>query len=287
MKLNFIYTLFIAALGAFIFLGNADGRATQANQGNTGAPGDEVSGGVARTCQTCHSSGSIGVTLDLSVFDESGTAVTEYLPGQTYDVSVSINHVSGPTPAGYGFQMVSLFDADNSDVAAWSDPSSNTQIATASANGRSYAEHNGTSSTNVFTVKWTAPEAGNGSVTFYSCGNGVNGGGTNGGDGAAINTLQLAEGTSTSTRNLASEMDIKVFPNPVKESLNIQLNNSEKGQYEINIINLAGQVLASETRTILADESTQLLDLRSLTSGAYFLQIINEKGSVVQKIFKQ
>ena len=198
------------ALG-FLLMSNSGGRATTQNWGNTGAPGDqEQSPGVAWTCQTCHN-GPIQTTIMIEVF-EAGTsmAVTDYLPGVTYDVKVTVDDVNNDA-AGYGFQIVSLIDDDESDVNGWSNPGTGVQIATAGETGRSYAEQAGTQDLGTFDVQWTAPAEGSGNVTFYAAGTAVNRAQGNSGDGGANTSVTLEENvvscllyTSPSPRDLST-----------------------------------------------------------------------------------
>lgn len=184
-----IQVLFLAGL-AFVFLNNSGGRANQANDGNTGAPGE--SGTV---CGNCHSSAAYGMTTTTLSINETGTAnpVTAYTPGTTYDVILTVNNTVG-TPSGYGFQMTAL-EGSNVDVADFNPTSINTQLATANnVGGRRYVEQDGTSSSNTFTMQWTAPSVGTGDVTFYRIGNSVNNSNSLGGDtGGSGETTVLPE----------------------------------------------------------------------------------------------
>ncbi|MFK7982886.1 MAG: hypothetical protein AB8G86_23095, partial [Saprospiraceae bacterium] len=119
MKIRTLYTIFSLALLAIISLSNAGGRAGAANQGNTGAPGDQMSGNNPRTCQSCHATGDIQVLLSLEVLDAENNPITTYTPNEVYTAKVRIDSAAGPAALGYGFQMVSLFDADDTDVDGW------------------------------------------------------------------------------------------------------------------------------------------------------------------------
>ena len=116
MKLRIVYLTFSLAFLTFLSLSNSGGRAASQNWGNTGAPGDQTLGnGTSRTCQSCHATGDIQVTLDMEVLDIDNNPITAYTPNEIYTAKVKIIHANGPVPAGYGFQIVSLFDKDDSD----------------------------------------------------------------------------------------------------------------------------------------------------------------------------
>ncbi len=71
--------------------------------------------------------------------------------------------------------------------------------------------------------------------------------------------------------------EIEIFPNPVREVLNIRLP-LEKGGGHINIYNIEGQNVKSlEIRSDNIDNPF-ILDIRSLAEGFYFLNIsVNNK----------
>lgn len=286
MKLKTIYILFIGLLGVVLFMGNSNGRADGAGWGNTGAPGDQVlSNGSPRTCQSCHATGNTQVTLDINLLDEAGDAISDYMPGQTYDVSVVLNHAGGDAPSGYGFQALSLIDSDESDVAGWSEPGANVKISTASNTGRSYAEQNGVSTENTFNFKWTAPADGSGSVTFYSCGNGVNDNGATSGDGAACTTLTVGEAFGVSTKEIANTLNLEVFPNPVNDILNLRFDVVLGGTYTVNMYNALGQLVQTKVQDAYTGENIIQLNCEELGSGIHLLRLENEKNVLTRKVY--
>lgn len=287
MKIKIIYLFFILATGFTLFLSNSSGRADSANWGNTGAPGDQtLANGSPRVCQSCHGNGTIQVDMDIELMN-NGVPVQAYMPGQTYDVTVSVNHVGGPSPSGYGFQILSLVDNNESDVDGWSNPGSNVKIATASNTGRSYAEQNGVSSSSTFSFSWTAPDAGSGGVTFYSCGTGVNANGTSGGDGAACTTLQLAEDTGVNTTDVAAIAKLNIAPNPSHGMLNIGIENLQLEDFTIEISNASGQSMHIEQLNTRANRLQKTMDISQYPSGIYFLQLYNDDAILSKRFIKQ
>ncbi len=194
--MNFRVFYFLLAVGVlgYIFMGNSSGRALAANDGNTGAPGE---GGL--TCASCHNGGAFGTLSEvLEIRDAGGNLVTEYIPGNTYTLTLAVSASMG-TPAGYGFQMTELEDAGNTNSGTWQNLGANVQTANAgNVGGRVYIEHgNGTSASGTFTAEWVAPAAGTGSVTFYYTGNAVDGtGGTANDLGGSGSSMSLMEGSA-------------------------------------------------------------------------------------------
>lgn len=288
MKVNTLFAILSLIFLSFLFMSNEFGRAAQESWGNTGAPGDQtLTNGQSRTCISCHGTGAIMVTLDIELRDAAGDLVEEeYQPGVTYDVEVRLNHVSGPAPSRYGFQLVALDDATESDINTWTDPAENVKISFASNTNRTYPEQNRASATNTFNMKWTAPEAGTGPITFYSCGNGVNSNGGTGGDGAACNTLSLAEGKVSSTNNIATSFEANLFPNPATDVVNLDILVAKSGEYRIAMINAFGKEVNAQFVDFLSGQNQVGFSVDGLPKGMYFLQVSNLRESAVYKWFK-
>lgn len=271
MKSNLLIKFIVIAIAAFVWMSHSDGRAADKNQGNTGAPGD-----ASVTCgaSNCHGSNSISVSLEITVMDTDGSQVTEYSADKTYDIQVKVNHTGGNTPAAYGFQLVALTDDDNESTESFSSPAANVQLATANSTGRLYAEHNNPSSSNTFNLKWTAPAAGQGSVTFYAAGNGVNGNGMSSGDGANNTSLTIGEEMTSSNINLITEKwNLNLYPNPVHSDMNLELDH-EDGAYLMTIIDVAGRSV--ESRQINFVNGRASISVGSLPTGNYSVLLQKE-----------
>lgn len=291
MKFKFIYTLFIFFLSTVFFMASKDGRAFSQGAGNTGAPGDEMnSNGTPKTCQSCHATSSaIQVTLDIEVRDLTGNVVSEYTPGQTYEVQVTLNSHGQTTPAGYGFQMLCLkapHGQPGENWQAFSNPAENVRIAIASSNGKQYAEHKGPSTGNEFVVEWTAPDAGTGTITLYACGNGVNLNNNSGGDNAACNFMELDEAGVLSVETIEEPISISLFPNPVSDFLHIKIDSGESGVFDWRIFNPEGRLMKSGRFELSYNENRKRLDISDLAIGSYFLQLENRGKMAGRKLVK-
>jgi hypothetical protein len=187
-RLRWIQILFVCAVGYFIFASNSNGRATVANSGNTGAPGEN-------TCGQCHSGGNYNASVTVQMFAQGATVpTTQFFPGTTYTVKVTVNNAMG-SPFGYGFQFTALTAGENSPLSGYSSLASNVKQKTITVQnaftGRTYLEHNGVTSNNVFQFNWTAPQTLNEAVTFYASGNVVNGTGSTSGDATNSTSLTI------------------------------------------------------------------------------------------------
>ncbi len=270
--LRLVSTLFLGIFLSLVLLGNKNGRASQAQRGNTGAPGDETQGGQPKTCQSCHNQGPIQATVAISVLDSANTPVTQYRPGQQYKARVTIN-ASGQGLNGYGFQMIALRDSDNSDLDGFTDVNPNNYKIASIPGGRTYAEHNNISTTNTFDVTWTAPATGTGSVTFYAAGNGVNSNGTTSGDGAGVSSLKLTEFSSATGDPLALPGEWTVSPNPATDFFQLSGSRLAAGNYRFRIFSTSGQLVWETQQLIQNEDFLSSIPTANWQPGVYYVQM--------------
>lgn len=273
MKLRLVYLLFLGILCAIALMGNKNGRAsTPPGAGNTGAPGDETANGQPVVCNSCHTHSPITSLLDINVINSNGDTVTQYVPGQQYTARVTVIAVTG-NPQGYGFQMIALKDAGNTDLDGFTDTNPNNyKIATVNSTGRTYAEHDNVSTPNTFNVKWTAPPVGTGSVTFYAAGNAVNKNGLNTGDGASFSSLQLTEGSISSAQNPDGErIALRVWPNPVATQAHISMHLQQAGEYRVAVFDLSGRLVWETFRQLPIGNNLLHIPMEGWDAGLYFI----------------
>ena len=89
---------------------------------------------------------------------------------------------------------------------------------------------------------------------------------------------------TTDVPEISSLNNVKVFPNPVSRTFNIQIDENKISNYQVNIVNLAGQNVFSNTY------SNPFISINTdgFTSGMYLLNIKTDDGSFYsQKLLKQ
>ncbi|MCC6815173.1 MAG: hypothetical protein IT267_02035 [Saprospiraceae bacterium] len=239
---------------------NKLGRASYQGEGSTGAPGEP------QYCKNCHN-GNIGVSLKIYLLDGTDT-VKVYEPNKKYTIEVAINHVSGPDPKGYGFQLTGLKAELNKSGETITDISplgGNVKMAYAK-NKRYYAEHNGVSSTNLFRVEWIAPTKGTGSVSFYAAGNGVNANNNESGDGASKNSIQIPENIISSIDETKTQHSIIRY-NIIND--NIYLEETALNKFtDYQILDFSGKIL-------LNGVMNNTVNVNLLPQGVYLFRAIN------------
>ncbi len=287
MKIRLPLFFLLACIGLLTLFGNKNGRASQSGKGNTGAPGDEFFNGAPYTCAGCHNDGVFNPVIFISVLDTGDLAITHYTPGKLYNARVTIN-ASGTNLFGYGFQMIALRDTGNIDLDGFTDINPNNYKIATISNGRTYAEHANISTSNTFNVRWTAPSAGTGSVTFYAAGNAVNGNGNDNGDGATSTSLQLMENITLSDGGNVPQTatTIRVLPNPVTDMAQVQMNLPDAGKYQLTVYHQTGKLQWMSEQNLPAGESNHTLNSQDWPPGIYLVSIISPKYSKTVKILK-
>lgn len=262
-----------------LLISNSSGRANSADEGNTGAPGDNAPSN--RTCLNCHGT-NLNTNVSITVKDGMGNIVNEYIPGDFYTVRVNVGQASGAQ--AYGFQLVSEFDSNNNSVNQFSSGSANTNIVTTSS-GRQYAEQSSPSSNNSFEVNWQAPSNGSGAISFYASGVAANDNGTSGGDGAALNSITLTESSVSSSNEVIPALSqVKVSPNPAQTFTRVQWNSDMLLESEISLYDLQGNQLLSSKQWTRGSAELQTINL---PAGIYILHVVNEEGQLNERLIIQ
>ena len=93
----------------------------------------------------------------------------------------------------------------------------------------------------------------------------------------------MIDSVTRSVNNFAEDENISLYPNPVSRSLKIQLHKSLSDEGQATIFDLAGHPLYQ--KTIQAGQWVFDLDLYSLGSGAYVLEISEGKQTIQRSQF--
>lgn len=77
--------------------------------------------------------------------------------------------------------------------------------------------------------------------------------------------------------------DMKVYPNPTRSILNVEMKLAKQENVTISLINVNGQTVMSK---VIENTSalSERFNVANLASGLYFLQVTNSKGTQAQKV---
>ena len=273
-KIRLITICFSLALAAIVLQSSSGGRATIGGEGNTDAPGD-----ASLKCYNCHSSNNKTVDLTISVLDGNETEIQSYVPGEKYDVVVTVVE-NEPDLVKYGFQMIGLLaplQQEGDAIDNWTEESEDLKVVSLN-NGRQYVEHGQPSENNQMVASFTAPETGTGPISIYACGNAVNGANGSSGDQAACVEIEIAEDTGVNTRDLTEELNLSISPNPTTDILRVSYTNLSSGLLEFTLLDASGKRLRSQTAHDINGTTTFEWHVSNLPAGLYYLETASDQA---------
>lgn len=113
------------------------------------------------------------------------------------------------------------------------------------------------------------------------------------GDTPAVNDYLWVDnlafsGSSTGLQHVANSLgDVKAYPNPANETLHIALSLAETQSVKMEILDLAGKVVAAKDCGSLSGVSTQTLEMTALGKGIYFVKVSTTDATEIRKIAVQ
>jgi hypothetical protein len=282
MKKNYI--ILLSGIAVLIFTA-ASVLSPTGKAGATGSPGET-------TCNTsgCHNSfalnsgpGSITVTSDIPNW--------EYTPGQLYTINVKVKH-AGRSLFGFGTEILKADGSNSGNMAIIN--SAKTQFLNIVVGGKTrrnatHKSNGGAAADSMeFSIHWTAPLAGTGDATIYFAGNACNNNSEATGDFVYSGSQVIAEAiTSTGVDRNAMEA-FTIYPNPVKDKLNIEYNLKANTNVVIKIYSLDGKLIRELINESQSGAQKLSFDLKNeLPKGAYIISAVGGNVSLSRKIFVQ
>lgn len=286
MKKN--YTLFVALCGGLCSLaflrdpqqgferGNFHSRLDidGAPFGRTGAPGET-------NCTACHS-GSVqsGTDVDTIFITQNGNAVNSFVPGQQYDVRVSM----GDFAARNGFELTALTSTSHAASGTLTAVAANGNKKV-TGGGKQYITH--TQAGNVqhmWQFTWTAPASGAEGVTFYVATNKTNSSGTDNGD--LIRTSNFSLNNSLGLNENAAKMDGKAWYNASNNSVAVTLSDAAPGKVNISVVSQSGKVILSEDpgSTYSGENQFEVVLPSDIASGVYLVTVAVDNNRITKKV---
>jgi hypothetical protein len=277
MKRSILLFTSIAFIGYLTLSSYQDGPANPSNGSLnvTGGPGS--SGG---TCNQlgCHVTSSTSSTVQLTQLKDvtKGWILTgnNYIPGDVYEITVSSFN---PAFTWFGFQleMVTAGGAQAGSLFTTTGDHITRTVA-----GRTILEHsqpiNAPSHAQSVTFTWnTAVTPVSGPVSLYAVFNWVNHDGTTAGDQPSavfIKTFNPVLAVS----DLSEKIKITAYPNPATDYVNVKLDGAERGSYTINVIDVTGKKIASETIQVNQSELTSSMSTINWAKGLNFIQVVKD-----------
>jgi hypothetical protein len=274
MKKFYHLTFALGTAGVLFFAGidSDNGKA-----GATGSPGEN-------NCRNCHNTYALNSTLG-SLTITSNMTNWEYVPGQTYQISVTVAQ-TGKTLFGLGFEALLPSGANAGTLTAGT--GTTIKNATVSGNSRRNIVHqlNGgaSSGSHTFTFNWAAPTTDVGVITFYAAGDACNANGTNSGDYVYTTSQVVNPAPAGISEEVSAPFTYTMYPNPTTDNITVNYSLEESAKVQYVIYDLTGKKVQTEAATRFPGAQQQSIDVNALQAGTYLLSL-NVDGSVITKRF--
>ena len=288
MKKKIAVFTFLIALCYIIFSSYSAG---------TAASGFNCSGAKASvtTCggsgSLCHGSGG-GTTTYIRVDSAGGVQVGSYVPGITYTVTVG---GTNPLPLPkFGFQFTAVKGMGAAQTLAGTYAGFPLHVTANSYSGLLFVEQTAgidapTPGTYQEKFQWVAPSLpGSGIITMYLTLLAVNGNNFQDTNDVSGNvSITLLERTLGTVTPFANSVNIKAFPNPVTNNLNLSIDNAPAGTYSILAYDLNGKLVTSQAVAINNALQPVNINTTSWPPGIYKLIIEKDENRQQITIVKQ
>lgn len=232
----------------------------------------------------CHGGISTATSVSIAV-DSSSVAISKYVPGHTYSVTITGHNTSSLPKFGYQFSVVSGIGASQVQAGSCAAPSGSHN---ATLGTISILEHSsplsGSAGTYTVSFNWTAPAAGTGNVIMYCNLNAVDGlGGPDAADKNNVTSLTLGE--TTAVPELSQDIAITAYPNPATSQFTLKMGNAT-GDYTINIYDMSGRVVASQIIHASSNTTNVPVNCANWPKGYYGVQISQNGAQRVLPLVK-
>ncbi|MFN9519073.1 MAG: choice-of-anchor V domain-containing protein [Bacteroidota bacterium] len=232
------------------------------------------------SCTACHG-GTLQSSPDLllEVLDSNLNTVTEYDPGQVYEVYIQMTR---PSTKKYGFAL-----SANAGTFGKLLPTDNTiQLKSG------YVTH--TSSGNTFSddtasweMTWTAPSTGTGNIPLQLYINATNNNNSDNLDIIYSKQLVLNQRT-TGLEKISTLNHIHVFPQPATQVLNLTYDLKTAQTVQVELTDISGRkVYSSSAENKTAGEHTERIYTSELNKGVYILRMLVGNETLVRKVIVQ
>jgi Secretion system C-terminal sorting domain len=296
--------LLVTAISGLIYLTISSYKAGPANNGYD-CTGAETGLGNPAGCSTgtgCHgTSATTGITVAIEL-DSAGIPTTHYKAGMTYTVKIKGTNTTANTLPKFGFQLGVIKGTTAAttplNAGTWATTGLPTSTRYSAASPGNYVlnivEHSSaivattgtgaTGSTYVESLSWTAPVSGTGPISIWGALNAVNANNSESGDFWNTNHVTINEWVSTaSVATVVSGINLKAYPNPVANTLNLQIENA--GSYSVQVFDVSGKSIANQHIELNGGQSTNI-NSSDWAPGMYFVVVEKDGARQVVPVVK-
>lgn len=98
--------------------------------------------------------------------------------------------------------------------------------------------------------------------------------------------FEVNETFVTKIEDVLNGASLKVFPNPITDILNIQVDMKQSLLLNVSVTNVLGETLVSENERLNEGTQTMQVNLNNLPTGFYFLNLSDGESTISRKIMK-
>jgi hypothetical protein len=98
-----------------------------------------------------------------------------------------------------------------------------------------------------------------------------------------LKNVRVIKAIGTNIQKSENNSEVKIYPNPSKDILNVDFGTFETQKIKLNIIDNLGQVVYSLNNANPKEE----IDLSFLASGVYYLRIESDDNQKIKKVIKE
>lgn len=239
--------------------------------GHTGSPGDNFT-----SCVKCHG----GSHIPVDGWITSNIPASGFVPGQRYTIR-AVNTTVGHTRFGFQVSPQNIAGALLGELVA-----TDTTRTKLVGDGK-YITYRAASvvgvDSMVWTFDWVAPVDSVNEVVFYGAFN-SNHDGHKGGDVTQLSQLKVFKQGFTGIAK-QNAMQLRVYPNPVSNYLQISFNNAINQNVSVNLYSLNGQLVATLYNNNLAAGLQDVgLPISHVSTGVYLLELVAGNAKEIQKL---
>jgi hypothetical protein len=292
MKNKRILFLAVMAISLIVFASYTVLKTSGAHPGSTGAPGD----------QTCMQSGchTGTVTLDTGIVNTLvfSSIDTTYLPGQSYTLTLKVNK---PFIQKFGFELLALQDSNNTNIGDFTLIES-TRTQTVSYPSGSEVRHSVTHKTAGTTtstpgaiqwrMRWTAPPADAGTITFWYASNCTNNNGNENGDHIFLSTFQIRskdtttiDTSTTGIKDLNLKNALRAYQEGNSQTLSINFASYTQQKGTVVLSDASGKLILEKEIQIVPGHNMERVKLPdNYSEGLYIVKLYTDKNVYTNKI---
>ena len=99
-------------------------------------------------------------------------------------------------------------------------------------------------------------------------------------------TLNVIQSMPTGIAELPAIAELRMWPNPAQDALNISFSNSRAGIVPVTVIDGTGRAVIASSHQLTLGANTLRLNISDLEPGPYMVRIGNDARSVTHRFLK-